>query len=116
MVRALFGFVVLALCGGCPAPGSEADAGSPRDAGAPVDAGDPTVAIFEPSHLVQVDIVIADGGWDVLRAQTRDLFVLLGDDCTAEPFPSPFTDFEGTVTVALRPSSSRTRRRWCSSS
>lgn len=98
MVRALCGLLVATLACGCPAPVPEADAG--RDAGlAAADAGDPTAALFAPTHLVEVEVELRDGGWDALRAQTRDLFVLLAGDCTAQPFPSPFTDFEGTVTV-----------------
>ncbi len=64
-----------------------------------VDAGDPTAALFEPTHLVEVRIDVAPADWETLRNQTRDLFTLLAGNCTSQPFPSPFTTFEGTVTV-----------------
>lgn len=65
----------------------------------PVDAGDPTAALFDPDHLVDVRIDVAPADWEVLRNQTRDLFTLLSGNCTSQPFPSPFTTFDATVTV-----------------
>ncbi|MBL8938845.1 MAG: CotH kinase family protein [Archangium sp.] len=64
-----------------------------------VDAGDPTAPLFDPDHLVEVSIDVAPADWEVLRNQTRDLFTLLSGNCTSQPFPSPFTTFESTVTV-----------------
>ncbi len=82
------------MAGGASAGGAAAGG----DAGAP-DAGDPTVAIFAPNHIVEVRIELAPADWETLRNQTRDLFTLLTGDCTAQPFPSPFTTFPATVTV-----------------
>ncbi len=81
-------------------PTPPADAGTP-DAGSAVnDAGvDRSDTLFAPTHLTEVRIELPPADWDTLRNQTRDLFTLLAGDCTAQPFPSPFTPFEGTVTV-----------------
>lgn len=88
------------LACGCPAPVTTPDGGAARpDAGSPVDGGDPTAPLFEKTHVVLVDVELAPADWETLRNQTRDLFTLLAGDCTAQPFPSPFTTFEGTVTV-----------------
>lgn len=103
MPRALAGLFASIALFGCPAPVVTPDAGPGVDAGVPdagsTDAGDPSAALFAPLHLVDVRIELAPADWDTLRAQTRDLFTLLAGDCTAQPFPSPFTTFEGTVTV-----------------
>ena len=104
MARVCWGLLVVAWCCGCPAPITpEVDAGSPVDAGVPVDAGDPTAALYDPIRLINVDIELPDASWETLRTQTRDLFTLLAGDCTNQPFPSPFTEFEGSVTVDFRP-------------
>jgi hypothetical protein len=83
--------------GGATGP---ADGGAPDlgDAGPP-DAGDPTAALFASDHLVEIEIEMAEADWDELRTQTRSLFDILGGNCLAEPFPSPFTFFGGAVTV-----------------
>ncbi len=97
MIRTGVGLLALTCLLACPAPGPV-----PVDAGVVPDAGpvvDPTVAIFSPTHVVQVAIELPPADWDSLRFQTRDLFTMLLGDCTAQPFPSPFTTFEGTVTV-----------------
>lgn len=104
MVRA-FGFLVTcAFLLACPAPTGDPDGGVmvPRDSGTPpppVDAGDPTAEIFKPDHLIEVRIEMAPADWDTMRNQTRDLFTLLAGDCTSQPFPSPFTDFNAVATV-----------------
>ena len=98
MCTVIFARVLPLACivAGCVAP----PVTTPPDAGRPLaDAGDPSAALFEPTHVVQVEIELAPADWETLRTQTRDLFTLLGGDCTAQPFPSPFTPFEGTVTV-----------------
>jgi len=69
------------------------------DAG-PADRYDPTASLFDPDNLVEVEIEIDEDDWDELRTQTRSFFDILGGaDCLAQPFPKPFTYFEGTVTV-----------------
>lgn len=55
--------------------------------------------LFDPDHLVEVHVELAPADLDQLRDQTRDFFEELSGDCTAEPFGSPFTWFEGEVTV-----------------
>lgn len=105
MLRTLTSAALVTLLTACPAPVVSPDAGAPdagatetgRDAGAP-DAGDPS-ALFPPDRLIEVRLELPTADWDTLRNQTRDLFTLLAGDCTAQPFPSPFTDFEGTATI-----------------
>lgn len=115
MLRALSCCALAVSLSACPPPPvSEPDAGNPdastvfdagvtdagtsSDAGAP-DAGDPTAALFAPAHLLEVRVDLPTASWDTLRNQSRDLFTLLTGNCTAQPFPSPFTEFESTVTV-----------------
>lgn len=100
MLRLITSVLVCAALLACPAELSGPDGGTPpRDSGTPMPEPDVTAPLFEKAHLVQVDIELPPADWDALRNQTRDLFTLLAGDCTAQPFPSPFTLFEGTVTV-----------------
>jgi hypothetical protein len=97
MMRALASCVLACvLLGACGGDDTGADAMPPV-----ADAGpDPTIPLFDKDHVVEVDIELAPGDWDALRAQTRRLFdVLAGADCLDAPFGSPFTPFRGTVTI-----------------
>ncbi|MBT8491479.1 MAG: CotH kinase family protein [Deltaproteobacteria bacterium] len=60
---------------------------------------DPSEVLFDPGRIVEIDITLADSDWQALREQTRTIDALLGDDCQSEPFGSPFTYFEGDVTI-----------------
>jgi len=94
-------FLVIALLGAAACSddgGLTATDGGVPDLGQP-DAGDPSAALFDPEHLVEVEIEMAEADWDELRVQTRSFFDILSSDCLAEPFPSPFTFFPAAVTV-----------------
>ncbi len=56
-------------------------------------------ALFDPEHIVEVEIEITDDDWDELRNETRPLDILLGGDCLSSPFGSPFSYFPADVTV-----------------
>ncbi len=56
-------------------------------------------ALFDPTHLIDVSIEMDADDFGQIRAESRDGFEVLGGDCTAQPFESPFTWFEGDVTV-----------------
>ncbi|MBI2378223.1 MAG: CotH kinase family protein [Deltaproteobacteria bacterium] len=83
--------------------GSAVDA-SVVDASA-LDAGvqepeDPSNALFDRGVLHHVDVELDAADWNALRLQTRTLeSTLARPDCLAGPFESPFTYFEGAVTV-----------------
>jgi hypothetical protein len=64
-----------------------------------VDPDDPSSSLFTRDRALEVEIRMPEADWDALRAQSRDLFDLLSGDCLAQPFPSPFTWFQGEVTV-----------------
>lgn len=84
--------------GGTGAGGGGGTGGGTVDGG--LDAGvDLSGAMYDPTHLVDVRIEMAAADWDALRNQTRDLFTLLTGNCTSQPFPSPFTTFDATITV-----------------
>lgn len=86
----------LTACGSDDAADPDADAG-PIDAG--VDAPDPTLALFAPDHLLEIAIEMPEAAWDDLRQQNRPADVLMGEDCQAQPFGSPFTAQLATVTI-----------------
>ena len=60
---------------------------------------DGSAAIFDPDHLVEVDVEIAEANWDALRLQTRDFLDVLGPGCLDAPIKQVFDWFPATVTV-----------------
>ena len=57
-------------------------------------------ALFDPDHLVEIDLTLDPEDWEALRGQTRTLYDLfLGPECLAAPFPSPFTYFPADLVV-----------------
>ena len=60
---------------------------------------DPSDPLFDPAHVVEVSIEMAPADFTALSLQTRSLFSILGDDCLADPFESPFSYFPATVTI-----------------
>jgi spore coat protein CotH len=56
--------------------------------------------VYDPDHLLRVEIELDPGDWDELRRQSRDAWEMLGHaDCLAEPWGSPFTYFPATVSI-----------------
>ncbi len=89
--------LLLASCSG--GDGRPADAEADGDG---VDAGpdvDPTIPVFDPDHVLQIEIAIDEADWDTLRAQTRTLEMIAEYTCNDMPVPSPFTYFHADVTV-----------------
>ncbi|HTM21712.1 MAG TPA: CotH kinase family protein [Kofleriaceae bacterium] len=94
--RPLLVLPLLAACGG----GGGGTDGGIADAGDPPDAYvDLSAPLFEPDHLLDIQIDLADADWDALRLQTRSIFDVLGQSCLEEPPGSPFTYFPATVTI-----------------
>jgi hypothetical protein len=82
--------VLFAACG----EGDDDDATEGPDAGP-----DRSDELFAPDHLVEVKLELPAADWDALRRQTRSIVDVLGGDCLAAPFESPFTYFEATATI-----------------
>jgi hypothetical protein len=62
----------------------------------------PADRFFDPTRIIEVEIVIDPFDWDALRSQTRtwwDAVAVPRRQCLSQPFPSPFVDYPGTVTV-----------------
>lgn len=87
------------LHAGCGGGAAAPDAGPPNDAGAPDATPDPTAALFDPEHVVEVQIDLAPADWEALRHQANDPLALLAGDCLAGPKVTNFTWFHGDVTV-----------------
>src|SRR5687768_10913246 len=90
--RSLLGLWMVAAVA-CGDDGAEGPDGGGPDAG--VDLSEP---LFDPDHVVEVEIEVAPADWDELRFQTRSVPEIFGS-CLAEPFRDPFTYFPATVTV-----------------
>jgi hypothetical protein len=74
--------------------------------GCPTDAPDDPEIVpgqespwYDPERLLLVEVELDPDDWDELRHQTRDVYDVLGGECLAQPFESPFSYFPGTVTV-----------------
>ncbi len=72
-------------------PMVEADAAPPEE--------EITGPYFERDHLLRIDIDMHADDWDAMRFQGRDFGDIMGPGCMDQPFPSPFTWFQATVTV-----------------
>src|SRR5688572_23132180 len=57
-----------------------------------------SAALFAPDRVLDIDIELAPADWDALRTQTRSILDILGSSCLSPP-ESPFTYFNGTVTI-----------------
>lgn len=79
--------------GSVAAPDPQGDSG---DAEGPAD---PLDALYSIDRVVEVDISLAPEDWDALRYESRNLLDILSGDCRAEPFGSPYTWFEASVTL-----------------
>ena len=101
-MRALGIFTTLLLCAavGCGSDGPASD-GPDGGPGAGPDGGgvDQSDTLFDQSRIIEVTIDLAPADWDALRHQTRSVLDILGGDCLAQPFGSPFTYFHGSATV-----------------
>ena len=62
-------------------------------------AGDLTEALYAPARILDVDIELPAEDWDALRNQTRLFYDTFSGECTSSPFDSPFSWFEGSVTI-----------------
>ncbi len=75
------------------------DGGAAGDAG-PGDAGmDLTALVFDPDHVLQVEVTLDPDDWAALKAQTRTFVDILAPGCQDQPFDSPFTWFSADVVV-----------------
>ncbi|MBL4634401.1 MAG: CotH kinase family protein, partial [Kofleriaceae bacterium] len=87
---------------GCSSDGGGADspdAGAMVDA-SPADAGpDLTEAMFDPNHVLDIEVNMDPGDWDELRVQARTIFEVLGASCLEAPPPRPFTYFPASVLI-----------------
>ena len=56
------------------------------------EAADPGL-LFEPSRVMEVELVLDPADWATLRRETRSMYDVLAGDCMAEPAASPYTWF-----------------------
>lgn len=94
----LLALVLTSACGGGEPAAGDPDAGAVDD----TDAGpviDLTEAMFDPDHVLDIEIELDPDDWDDLRTQARSILDVLGSSCLSEPPPRPFTYFPATVTI-----------------
>jgi spore coat protein CotH len=62
-------------------------------------AGPGNVDIFEPDHILEIQITIAPDSWDKLRAQERDVKTAFGKERLEHTIPKPYTWFKADAIV-----------------
>jgi hypothetical protein len=55
--------------------------------------------LYDPTRIVEVELELEPDAWDGLRTETRSVIDVLGGDCLATPFESPFAYREATATI-----------------
>lgn len=66
------------------------------DAGVVEPVGD---TLFDPAHVVVVEIEMRPSEWDALRQEVREADDLIGEGCLTRPTTSPFTWFLADVVI-----------------
>ena len=57
----------------------------------PGDTELPSDLLFDPDHVIEVEIELEVGDWDTIRDQHRNILDLLTGDCMAGPIESPYS-------------------------
>ena len=60
---------------------------------------DPLDALYAIDRVISVDIELDPDDWETIRNESRNLLDLLSGDCRDQPFGSPYTWFEASVTI-----------------
>ena len=55
--------------------------------------------LFDPDHVIEVELELDTDDWDTIRNQHRNILELLTGDCMAEPFESPYTYVQASATL-----------------
>lgn len=90
VVRALAALLVTTAAAAAPGCG---------DPGEPPPIDDPSDALFDPDHILDIDIDVAAEDWDLIRNQSRTADLLVGADCLDAPFAKPYTYARADVVV-----------------
>ncbi len=93
MRRLVLSLSVVAACGSDPLTTEEI----------PPQPVDLTAPAFAPDHVLAIEINMAPADWDALRAQTRTLDTILGQNCLEAPHPQPFTYFPADLVIDGEP-------------
>lgn len=83
LVAVALGALALWACAG-PAKGGDRQARSPGSDRAETAAEDPAARLFDPSHVLSVDIAMAQEDWDALRREGRDASAMY-EECKGGP-------------------------------
>jgi hypothetical protein len=88
--RSLFLFTVLAA-------GSACGSGSDADIGPDATVADPSEALFEPDHILEIDITLSAADWAALRVESGVGVPKV--TCDEQPIERAYTYFPGEITV-----------------
>jgi len=64
-----------------------------------LESDDPSDALFDPDHVLEVEIVLDEDDWLELGNQRRNIVEMFGGDCLSSPLESPYTYFPAAVTL-----------------
>ncbi|HSD89592.1 MAG TPA: CotH kinase family protein, partial [Kofleriaceae bacterium] len=91
-------FLVALAAAACDSSSDVGPDAAPDTAASPDAFVDQSGPLFEPNHIVQVAVTMAEADWDAMRVQTRT-FDFIEGACLSQPPPSPFTTFHASITV-----------------
>ena len=71
----------------------------PSDGVDPDDPLDPTEELFDPDHVLMVELGVDPDDWDEIRYQHRNILEMFTGECQQGPAESPYTYVEATATL-----------------
>lgn len=95
-MRAVLPLLLLVGCASGVLPGGSVDPGPEQ---LPAVPPDPARSFWIDEGAVQVDIELPPEQWEALRHEGRSWVDVLGGDCLAEPFDSPYLWYEAEVRI-----------------
>ncbi len=90
--------LILSLMTALTLGGCRPDDVAPLDS-APGETAAPVDTLFDPEHVIEVEIELDPADWDEIRNQHRNVLDLLAGDCMEGPLESPYTYVEASATL-----------------
>lgn len=95
--------VVLGACPSAPLPPppgpGEGEGEGPGEGEGEEPEPDLTPLAFVPDHVLEIEIEMDPGDFALLSEETRSFVDIFEPGCVDQPFPSPFNEYEASVTI-----------------
>ena len=60
---------------------------------------DPNYGNFDPDHILQVELTMAESDWDTMRYESRSFFSEFLGDCMDQPFSGNYSTFSADISI-----------------